>query len=128
MMKNLSRKYHPWWEWECYKSGFFSSTPPEGISKEQSLQAYSTFLSSLETFELGIHKVFSEWPVSCEQWLTHTSINRIAWMGQAAMCIHTGIPACFRGGYRLLSVEQQRAADALAENKIKKWESQHENT
>jgi hypothetical protein len=41
-------------------------------------------------------------------------MNRIAWLGQAAMCYDTGIPAAFCNGYSLMSRAEQAAADAAA--------------
>ncbi len=118
-MKN--RVYHPWWSWECYKAGFFSTKTPEGLDKDQAQEKYRDFLSSLPRFEAGIDRVMLEWPNSCEHNLTNPSINRIAWLGQSAMCIETGVPAVFRGGFKLLSEEQQRAADGVAERRLNEW-------
>ena len=48
-------------------------------------------------------------------------MNRIAWLGQAAMCINTGIPAQFRGGYNLLTEEQKNHADQAALEVLNFW-------
>ena len=62
-----------------------------------------------------------QWPVSCEQFLSNEEINRIAWLGQASMCIETRVPRVFRGGFRLLSNRQQSAANTLAMNFLNNW-------
>lgn len=41
-------------------------------------------------------------------------MNRIAWLGQAAMCYETGIPAAFCNGYSMMTRAEQEAADAAA--------------
>ena len=48
-------------------------------------------------------------------------MNRIAWLGQAAMCYATGIPAAYRSGFYLLSEKQQREANETALIYLNKW-------
>jgi len=48
-------------------------------------------------------------------------MNRIAWLGQASMCIETGISSRFCGGYNLLTPEQKEAADKKAFEYLNKW-------
>jgi len=48
-------------------------------------------------------------------------MNRIAWLGQAAMCYATGIPAKFRAGFNLLSDVQQKEANQVALKYLNKW-------
>ena len=120
-MKNLNRIYHPWWKWECYKAGFFNTSPPPGISKEEAIETYRVFLSNLRHFNDAIWKVFAWWPNSCEHFLTNPTMNRIAWIGQASLCIETGIPSIFRVGYKLLSKNKQIEADQLAQSRLEEW-------
>lgn len=127
MKKPNNRVYRPWWEWECYRSGFYETTAPNGIDKIQAEAMYRDFLSDLDAFGRGMDRVFREWPNSCEQFLTNTSMNRIAWLGQAAMCITTGVPSVFRSGFRLLTHEQQKAADDLAACYLEKYENSRKN-
>jgi len=85
-------------------------------------KAYSEFLSDVGRFEKGLRRVLSEWPVSCEHFLSNPSMNRIAWLGQAAMCIEAGVPAVYRGGFKFLSSSCQEDANALALRYLKLWE------
>jgi len=117
----MNRIYHPWWLWECYPAGFYDTKAK--VEDEVARNMYKTFLQDLKAFGAGMDRVFAEWPHSCEQFLTNTSMNRIAWLGQSAMCITTGIPSCYRGGFKLLSQEEQDAADALAQEYLTKWEN-----
>ena len=48
-------------------------------------------------------------------------MNRIAWLGQAAACYSLGIPAEFRGGFSLLSEEQQSEANNIALTYLNRW-------
>lgn len=108
----MKRIYHPYWDWECYKAGFFNTT--SDLEKEEAQKKYCEFLGDLDRFEKALQRVISEWTISCEQFLSNDSMNRIAWLGQASMCIETGIPSIYRGGFRLLSEEKQKQADEMA--------------
>ncbi len=116
----LIRIYHPYWDWECYKAGFYSTTC--SIDDDIALDMYSIFLKDLNRFGKATERVFKEWPNSCEHFLTNTSMNRIAWLGQAGMCIDSGIPSKFKGGFKLMSQLEQDAADDLALKYLKEWE------
>ena len=48
-------------------------------------------------------------------------MNRIAWLGQAAMCIATGIPSTFRGGFNQLTPEEQEQANQAALKALNEW-------
>src|SRR6202035_2096283 len=122
MKKKLTRIFHPWWDWECYKAGFYNAVV-HGISREEAEARYRDFLADLDAFGKGMDRVMAEWPNSCEQFLLNVSMNRVAWLGQASMCIVHGIPSCYRGGFKLLSEEQQDAANALAQKRLEEWET-----
>jgi hypothetical protein len=48
-------------------------------------------------------------------------MNRIAWLGQAAVCYATGVPATFAGGFYLLNGEQQDKANNIALEYLNEW-------
>jgi hypothetical protein len=83
---------------------------------------YADFLKDSPRFRRATRRVIASWPTSCEQFLSNSSINRIAWMGQASMCIETGTPATFRAGFKLLTLKQQQRANAIAQEAIELWE------
>jgi len=116
----IKRIYHTWDKWECYPAGFYENSK-EGMTKNQCESAYADLLSDLPKFELALNRVITEWKNSCEHYLSNESMNRIAWLGQAALCIEKGIPSCFRTGYFLLTKEQQKMADELALKYLNKW-------
>ena len=113
----MKRKYHHWEKWECFKAGFYDTTHASNNPQE----AYRDFLADIPRFEKALQRVLSEWPVSCEQFLTNTHINRIAWLGQASMCIETGVPSVFRGGFKLLTPAQQELANSAAERTLEQY-------
>ena len=115
------RILHTYEKWECHKAGFYGTTAPVGLSKEQCEEKYSELLSSTSTFGSVLEKVIVEWKNSCEHYLTNDTMNRIAWLGQAALCFEYGIPACFRNGYNLLTKDQQYKADRTALKYLNIW-------
>lgn len=114
------RVFHRFENWECYKAGFYDTTK-SGMTTEQCQMAYKDFLSNPKKFSSVLGIVTKEWKNSCEHYLTNSSMNRIAWLGQAAACRHLGIPSTFRGGFSLLSMREQRAANKVALKHLNKW-------
>jgi len=116
-----TRIFHEWQDWECYPAGFYSDKPLKGMTVEQSEIAYRDFLSDIDCFEQSLKRLIVEWKHSCEHYLTNEKMNRIAWLGQAAMCLHSGISSRYCGGYNLLSDLQKEAADRKAFEYLNKW-------
>lgn len=114
------RILHTWDKWECYPAGFYENKK-EGMTKEECEEAYRAFLSDIPRFESALERVITEWKNSCQHYLTNENMNRVAWLGQAALCIETGIPSIFRGGFMLLTDEQQRAANEKALEYLNRW-------
>jgi len=117
----MKRIYHIWDKWECYPAGFYENHPPDKMTNEEAEIFYRDFLSDINLFSKCLQKVIDEWKNSCEHYLTNEKMNRIAWMGQAAVCIYKGIPSKFRGGYNLLDEEQKQKADETALKYINIW-------
>lgn len=116
------RVYHTWDQWECYPAGFYETRPPsKDMDIEGCKQEYANFLRNTHRFSAALFRVLNEWPNSCEHYLTNERMNRIAWLGQASMCIETGISKFFCGGYFLLSETEQKIADETALIYLNKW-------
>jgi len=115
-----NRIYHTFDKWECHKAGFYASRK-EGLSKADGEKMYSEFLSDLKRFENAALKVISEWKHSCEHYLTNNSMNRIAWIGQAAMCYETGVPSIYCSGFNILTDKQQQESNEVALIVLNKW-------
>jgi ParB-like chromosome segregation protein Spo0J len=115
------RVFHTYEVWECHKAGFYATTAPEGMKKADCEEAYRAFLSDIPRFSQALEGVISEWKNSCEHYLTNAAMNRIAWLGQAAMCYATGIPSQFRSGFFLLTEAEQSAANEAALVALNKW-------
>jgi len=119
--KMVQRIYHRWEKWECYPAGFFNEHPPKGMTHEDCQNKYAEFFRDLKLFKSAAYRVLDEWPNSAEHNLSNPNMNRIAWIGQSSVCIHYGISSKFRGGYHLLTPEEQKAADQTALDVINYW-------
>jgi ParB-like chromosome segregation protein Spo0J len=115
-----NRKFHTYEKWECYKAGFHENTKA-GMTAEECKAAYAKFLSDIPLFESILEKVTSEWKYSCEQQLTNTAMNRIAWLGQACLAYHLAIPSKFCSGFNYLTEQQQCDANEAALKWLNKW-------
>lgn len=115
-----NRKFHTFEKWECHKAGFYASRK-EGLTSEQCEQQFAELLKDDERFRQAMNSVINEWHHSCEHYLTNRAMNRIAWMGQAAVCYATGIPSVFSSGWSLLTEDEQKHANELALQYINKW-------
>lgn len=116
------RIYHTWDKWEAFAAGFFDSTPSNrALTEPRMKQMYADFLRDIPRFQRAMDGVFEDWPRSTEHNLSNARMNRIAWLGQAAMCWDTGVPAAFCNGYSLMSKAEQQAADTAALGHLNKW-------
>lgn len=115
-----TRIFHTFDKWEAVAGGFFSPGV-KGKSKDECEAEYCAFLGDLNAFAAGMEKVFAEWPNSCEHNLTNSSMNRIAWLGQAAACAARGLPSTFRAGFAMLPQDKQDSANALAHKYLNIW-------
>ena len=117
--RKVEKIWHPYTMWECIKGGFFDKWT--GEVKSEGEEIYKQYLSDLNQFEIGLRKVITEWKYSCEHNLTNEGINRIAWLGQASVCIAKGVPSCCRSGFYRLDYTLQEEANALAHVYLNRW-------
>lgn len=114
------RIFHPYKVWECYRAGFYATGVP-GKTEAECESEYRDFLADDSAFRDALAAITAEWKYSCEHYLTNSAMNRIAWLGQASACYATGMPSMFRGGFTLLSPEQQATANATALEYLNRW-------
>jgi hypothetical protein len=118
------RIFHTFDKWECHKAGFYASSR-SGLTADQCEKMYASFLGDNNQFREGLEGVLRSWPNSCEHYLTNKAMNRIAWLGQAAVCYSTGIPSKFCSAWTLLTEQQQNNANELALIYLNKWMVSH---
>lgn len=118
--QRIKRIYHTWDKWECYPSGFYEAKHPT-MSKEECLVFYAEFLRDKKRFSDALRLLTSKWKNSCEHYLTNEKMNRIAWLGQAAACYDSSVPACYRAGYFRLTEQEQFTANLVALTWLNVW-------
>jgi hypothetical protein len=121
----VKRIYHTWEKWECYPAGLYEAKAPDGMSAKAANEAYATFLRDTELFERSMAGLIATWKCSCEHYLSNEKMNRIAWLGQAAVCFHLKIPQGYRGGFNLLTKAEQDAANQAALKWLNFWLDLH---
>lgn len=118
----MKRTYHTWDKWECYPAGFYENRPlNRDLTDDECRHIYADHLRDTDRFRAALQRVITEWPNSCEHYLSNERMNRIAWLGQASLCIAEGIPQRFRGGYMELTKEEQLKADETALEALNAW-------
>lgn len=116
------RIYHTWDKWEAFAAGFFDNTPPNRtLTAPRMKSMYADFLRDIPRFQKAMDGVMTDWPNSTEHNLSNERMNRIAWLGQAAMCWDTGIPSAFCNGFSLMSKAEQELANEAAFEHLNKW-------
>lgn len=84
------------------------------------------FMRDHKRFGQSMIKVVDEWKFSCINALTDYSINRIAWIGQAAVSRSLSIPEYVtRAAWKELSLYEQELANQQARIALRKWEQSY---
>ena len=115
-----NRIFHTYDKWECQKAGFYSPTK-EHWSHQECEDEFKRILSDQNLFGQILSKVIVEWKNSCEHYLTNTSMNRIAWLGQAAVCYHSRVPSKYSSCWMDLDKTTREKADNTALTYLNKW-------
>jgi hypothetical protein len=115
----MKRIFHPWDKWEDYTYGFYGG---KDFDSKNAVKICANLLKDLNMFEHALARIVIEWPYSCEHNLTNESMNRIAYLGQAAFALLYNIPNnVSMAAYSTLTLEEQQKADALAQKYLDLW-------
>lgn len=117
---DISRIFHTWDKWECYKAGFYESGVNDK-SHEECEDLFASTLSDQSVFGEALSKLIVEWKNSCEHYLTNKSMNRIAWLGQAAVCYCCGIPSRYSSAWFNIPETTRNEANKTALIYLNKW-------
>jgi len=122
----MKRIYHPYWLWEDYKAGFYDNL--SGGEKQNKVDKVVEMFNSKELTETYMDRVITEWRYSCEHNLTNESMNKIAYIGQAACCLYAKVPyQITMNAWNKLDLIIRNQADSIANITIKKWERNHKS-
>jgi ParB-like chromosome segregation protein Spo0J len=115
-----SRKFYTFDKWECHKAGFYA-TKKQGMKSDECEAVFAKFLRDLDLFANTLRLVFQDWPNSCEHYLTNKAMNRLAWLGQAAVCYATGVPSIYSTAWQHLTEQEQASANDVALDALNSW-------
>jgi hypothetical protein len=82
---DLFEKWHPYWDWECFKYGMWESRKKD-MNK---IQQASSILSDEVKCRQAMIGAVNAYPISAEQHLSKHQGKR-PWIGQAACCFACG--------------------------------------
>ena len=115
-----NRIFHTYDKWECYKAGFYESSLKDK-SHEDCEKIFKEILSSDDAFSVALDGLISNWKYSCEHYLTNKSMNRIAWLGQAAVCYSSGVPSRYSSSWFDIPKDKRDSANQIALTYLNKW-------
>ena len=87
----MERIYHHYLKWEDHKAGFYDNC--SGAEKDIKIQKVLEMFNSESLTKEYMNLVIEKWIYSCEHNLSNESMNKIAYLGQAACCLYANIPS-----------------------------------
>lgn len=118
-------KPKPYWIREDYLSGLFDT-----VTKNDDLyikKVVTLFKSEYRTIK-AMSAVIKNWKYATEHNLSNTSMNRIAWLGQAACCYRFKAPDFItKKAWWILPKETRDRADKNASDLIESYEKETRN-
>ena len=114
------RIFHTFDKWECHKAGFYKSTKDDW-THDECKEEFKRILSDQDLFAEILSKIIVEWKYSCEHYLTNKSMNRIAWLGQAAVCYHSGVPSKYSSAWFDIDIDTREEANETALKYLNIW-------
>lgn len=121
MSKALIDRYFCHYEkLEEYSNGMWRRPPPDEFN--ELVSSAVSFMMDVGRFSEAMSLVCSEWSNSCKVNFTTPSVNPVAWLGQAAVCIAIGVPeSCVRHAWGKVPFDVQQKANACAKSHISEW-------
>lgn len=93
-------------------------------NRDQWLRKAVKFTGNHRLYGKYMRRVVKKWPVSCENALTDSVINKRAWVGHAAAALAIGCPEdIVRSAWSRLTEKQRFLANQEADKAIALWES-----
>lgn len=119
-MSRNRRIFHHYLELEETKVGFWRMVSGPDLSKF--VEASSDLMRCPEEFMDAMRNALQRWPNSCEAAFTAESMNRIAFLGQAACCVAVGSPeGCTRIAWHSLTKDERDEANRCAAIVLTEW-------
>jgi hypothetical protein len=120
-VESLERVYHPYDKWEDYEAGFYNNA--SASEKSLMIEKVVELFTNPENTRKYMNKVIREWFYSCEQNLSNSAMNKIAYLGQGACCLYAGVPSTVTmEAWSSVPEENQVEANNIAIEVLSKWE------
>ena len=117
----MNRIYHPHNKWEEVKYNMYGNTEPK--KKDILVNKVIWFFRQTPLIRKYMFFVVDNFKCSCEHNFTNPNMNRIAWLGQAAVSVWGNIPEDItRIAWNFLTEEEQTVANNIAKENIDRWE------
>tara|TARA_Y100000310_G_scaffold208355_1_gene208949 strand:- start:1074 stop:1475 length:402 start_codon:yes stop_codon:yes gene_type:complete len=124
MRIDQNRIYHHYSLWEDHKNGFYNNC--SGDSKKEKIQKAIKMFNSERLTRKYMDKIINEWKYSCEHNFTNPSLNRIAYIGQAACCLYGNIPnTVTMEAWNMLDRKVKNRSNMIAEEVLSTWIGQN---
>jgi hypothetical protein len=121
----MKQVYLPYWKWECYQNGMWNRLHKN--TESEMLKIAIEFTGNHLKYGAAMAEVINAWPNSMLNFLTNTSINKLAYIGHAAVYYKLQIPEhIVRSAWRELSESQQNLANLQALKALKQWQTKQE--
>ena len=97
------------------------------VDRPNLLEIAVQFTGDADRYGTSMMEVVKNWRFSCEQNLTDSSTNKLAWIGHAATALAVGCPEDItRQAWGFLTEEQKDKANAKAQIALDYWTKHHE--
>ena len=121
----MKRIYYNYKYWEDWKLGFYDNC--SGNVKKEKIKKVIELFNNEDLTIKYMQKVIKEWKYSCEHNFSNPSLNKIAYLGQAACCLYSNIPnTVTMEAWSFLDKKIQLRSDKIAKGIINKWIKKYE--
>lgn len=122
----MKQIYHNHKNWEEVKYGMYESIISK--SKDQLIQKVIYFFNNISLVEKYMAFVVDTFKCSCEHNFTNPSINKRAFLGQAALAVYDRIPREITMiAWNYLDENTQNVANNIADKEIERWKKCQKN-
>lgn len=103
----------------------WKAVPPQ--DRDAYIEKSASLMVNPDAFEAAMCDAVNQWPNSCEAALTASTMNHQAWIGHAGCAIsHNSPEDLTRLAWRILTQDQQDAANAAADRAIAYWATKYQ--
>lgn len=118
----MQRIYYRYELLEDWQSGFYWNE--SGLNRQQLKEKCNEFFCNKKLVRKYMEMTIKNWPYSCQHNLSNEAMNRVAWLGQSAVCLYCKCPSQITmETWREVPQECRDEADRIANEIIKKYET-----